>query len=75
MSYNIKTSSQRHPPLSLCVSDSEDGWLAGGRAVEGRPPGGIAQWGNDGGAASCRHRALPRGQREGAGDHERLCQR
>lgn len=59
----------------LCVPDSEDGRVAGSRAVQGGPSGGIAQRGDDGGAESCRDRALPRGQGEGAGDHKRLCQR
>lgn len=45
-----KTSSQRQ--ALLCVSDPEDGWLAGSRALEGRPPGGTAQRGNDGGTES-----------------------
>lgn len=38
----------------LCVADSEDSRLAGGRAVPGGPSGGLAQRGNDGGAESCR---------------------
>lgn len=59
----------------LCVLDPEDGGLAGGGALQGRPSGGIAQRGDDGGTESCRDRAFPRGQRKGAGDHKRLCQR
>lgn len=59
----------------LCVADPEDGGVAGSRAVQGGPSGGPAQRGDDGGAESCRHRALPRGQGEGAGDHQCLCQR
>lgn len=70
---SIKTPSQMWG--WLCVPDSEDGRVAGGGAVQGGPSGGIAQRGDDGGAESCRDRALPRGQGEGAGDHKRLCQR
>lgn len=68
-----KTSSPRQ--ALLCVSDPEDGWLAGSGALEGRPPGGTAQRGNDGGTESRGDRALPRGQGKGAGDHQRVCQR
>lgn len=63
------------PQAWLCVLDPEDGGLAGGGALQGRPSGGIAQRGDDGGTESCCDWAFPRGQRKGAGDHKRLCQR